>query len=109
VPESVAIATNLYNNAVDAFNNATAAAASAIIAAAASTAAINAAGAVQWVSATTYTLGFVVWSPINFQTYRRAVAGAGTTDPSADPVNWTPLGASSPGGTLYLAANFGAF
>lgn len=46
------------------------------------------AGAVVWVSGTTYAVGDARYSPINLQTYRRKVAGAGTTDPSLDAVNW---------------------
>jgi hypothetical protein len=44
-----------------------------------------------WVSGTTYALGVCVYSPINSQTYRRIVAGAGTTDPSLDSTNWTQI------------------
>lgn len=46
------------------------------------------AGAVLWVSGTTYVVGDARYSPINLQTYRRKVAGAGTTDPSLDAGNW---------------------
>jgi len=42
----------------------------------------------KWVSGATYPQGENVWSPTDFKTYRRKVAGAGTTDPSADPTNW---------------------
>lgn len=42
----------------------------------------------KWISGTTYALGDVAWSPIDFQAYRRKIAGAGTTDPSADTTNW---------------------
>jgi hypothetical protein len=58
---------------------------------AAADAAINAAGAVAWVSGTTYAIGDVVYSPINFQTYRRITEGAGTTDPSADTTNYVKI------------------
>ena len=54
--------------------------------AAASSAAV--AGAVAWVSGLTYAVGDARYSPINLQTYRRKVSGAGTTDPSADLTNW---------------------
>lgn len=54
-------------------------------------------GAVLWVSGTTYTLGFLVYSPINYQNYRRIIAGAGTTDPSLDTTNWTAVGLSATG------------
>ena len=45
----------------------------------------------KWVSGTTYTAGTVVWSPINYQSYRRKTDGAGTTDPSSDTANWQKL------------------
>jgi hypothetical protein len=41
-----------------------------------------------WVSGTTYAIGDVRRSPANGYPYRRLTAGAGTTDPSADPTNW---------------------
>ena len=81
-----------------------AAAALSQIAAAASEAAANAsaaaaavsAGAALWVSGSTYALGDVVWSPVTYYTYRRIVAGAGTTDPSADAANWALAGSAAP-------------
>jgi hypothetical protein len=42
----------------------------------------------QWITGTTYAIGDVVWSPADFQAYRRKTAGAGATDPSADATNW---------------------
>ena len=95
VSEFGAVATNVYNNAVDAYNNATAASASASTASNAAASSVATAGATQWVSGTTYALGAAVWSPVDAQTYRRIVAGAGTTDPSADATNWTKLGGGS--------------
>lgn len=44
--------------------------------------------AVAWVSGTTYPSNRVVYSTVNQYLYRRIVAGAGTTDPSADTTNW---------------------
>lgn len=41
-----------------------------------------------WVSGTTYALASVVQSPIDDRWYKRIIAGAGTTDPSADSTNW---------------------
>ena len=67
-------ATNAASSAAAANNSALAAAAS------------N--NATVWVSGTTYAFGVNVISPINAQTYRRIVAGAGTTDPSLDTTNW---------------------
>lgn len=48
-------------------------------------------GATPWVSGTTYSKNQCAISQINFQTYRRKVAGAGTTDPMNDPTNWAML------------------
>jgi len=55
----------------------------------ASTASVGA--AVAWVSGTTYAAGFLVYSPINFASYRRKVSGDGVTDPSLDSTNWAAL------------------
>ncbi len=48
----------------------------------------------KWTSGTTYPLDAVVWSPISKLPYVRIVAGAGTTDPSADTTNWELFGPS---------------
>ena len=53
--------------------------------------AVAATGVVKWVSGTSYADGAVVWSPASYHTYRRKGAGAGTTDPASDRVNWRPL------------------
>jgi hypothetical protein len=81
--------------AVDVNADAVAAAASAVdaedavdAAEAAAAAAAAAANVTKWVSGTTYAEGVVVWSPITYLSYRRKIAGAGTTDPSADGTNW---------------------
>ena len=81
--------------AVDVNDDAVAAAASAVdaedavtAAEAAAAAAAAAANVTKWVSGTTYAEGVVVWSPITYLSYRRKIAGAGTTDPSADGTNW---------------------
>jgi len=81
-------ATETNSTAVDVNGDAVAAAASAVDAAVSATAANASANVSKWVSGTTYAQGDVEWSPINFFSYRRKVAGAGTTDPSADPTNW---------------------
>ncbi|MBI3157585.1 MAG: hypothetical protein HYZ20_19570 [Burkholderiales bacterium] len=78
--------------------NATEAYASAVTAAAAA----NSVGAALWVSGTTYAIGDVRRSPINGLPYRRLTAGAGTTDPSADPTNWTMAAPLYP--SLYVVA-----
>lgn len=66
----------------------TAAATSATNALASENAAAANSGATIWVSGTTYAIGNVRFSPITYLSYRRKTAGAGTTDPSADPTNW---------------------
>jgi len=71
--------------ATNASNSANAASASALSAASASNASA-------WVSGTTYQAGNVVYSTINYVSYRRKITGAGTTDPSADSTNWVALG-----------------
>lgn len=44
-----------------------------------------------WASGTTYAVGVVVYDPVDFLTYRRKVAGAGTTRPGLDATNWQLL------------------
>lgn len=48
-------------------------------------------GAALWVSGNSYSGGALVYSPLTSRTYRRKVAGAGTTDPSLDATNWAPV------------------
>jgi hypothetical protein len=57
----------------------------------AAAAASAAANASIWVSGQTYAIGVVRFSPINFLSYRRKTAGAGTTDPSLDATNWAQV------------------
>ncbi len=64
-------------------------------AAASATSAAGAAGAAKWLAATAYTQGQTAWSPINYQTYRRTVAGTTATDPSADSANWALISAGA--------------
>lgn len=47
------------------------------------------AGAPAFDAATAYTNGFVVFSTVDKQLYRRNSAGTSATDPSADATNWT--------------------
>jgi hypothetical protein len=59
---------------------------------AAKLAAIAGSGAPAWVSGTTYAKNVQVISQVNFQPYRRQVAGTGTVDPANDTANlWMPL------------------
>lgn len=76
------------NTAVTAANNAQA---SAFAATGSANNAATSSGAALWVSGTTYSVGNLVYSPITGRTYRRKIAGAGTTDPSADATNWIPI------------------
>lgn len=48
-------------------------------------------GAAAWVSGRTYQKNEGAISQVNFQTYRRRIAGAGTTDPANDSTNWAML------------------
>lgn len=78
------IAENVFDNAVDAYNNASAASSSAAAAALAS-------GAPIWVAGS-YVTGAPTYSPINGMVYRRLAPGGATTlDPSADPAKWFPI------------------
>lgn len=62
-------------------------------------AALAVVGAEAWVSGTTYAIGDPVYSPIDMQTYRRKISGAGTTDPSADSTNWEKVAINAPTAT----------
>jgi flagellar basal body rod protein FlgC len=62
-----------------------------LIAQASADIAVNAVNAISWVSGTTYAIGDVRYSTLNFQTYRRKTAGAGTTDPQNDNTNWEKI------------------
>lgn len=49
----------------------------------------------KWISGTTYAVDQMVRSPANQHLYVRLIAGAGTTDPSADATNWGLVGAGA--------------
>lgn len=110
-----AVSANVYANALYAESQAVAselsaadAAASAVEAAESAVLAANVTSAVLWVSGATYAKGAAAISDINVLLYRRLIAGAGTTDPSLDPVNWTlamPIPAAA---SIFLATTFGA-
>jgi hypothetical protein len=92
------VATQTYDNAVEAQTQASVALSQVALATAqvalaenSATQAAAAAGAAKWISGTTYSLGSVVWSPVTYLIYRRTIAGAGTTDPSSDTTNWGAL------------------
>ena len=68
---------------------------------AAASAAAAALEASAWVSGASYTVGYVVYSPIDFQTYRAITTHSGvTTDPSEDATNWVAIGGGGGGGGL---------
>jgi hypothetical protein len=103
---AAAEATDAANSATASSNSASASATSATNAANSATAAANSAasaGGVLWVSGTSYAVGFVVYSPIDFQNYRCIQATSGTTDPSADETNWVALGGGGGGLTEQTA------
>tara|TARA_R110000822_G_scaffold3317_1_gene14748 strand:+ start:4961 stop:5449 length:489 start_codon:yes stop_codon:yes gene_type:complete len=91
-------ATGAATSATESTNSATAAANSAA-----------SAGAVLWVSGTTYAVGYVVYSPITFINYRCIQATSGTTDPSTDATHWLPLSATpfTTGKAIAMAIVFG--
>jgi hypothetical protein len=90
--ELTSIADTTYDNTVEAAAAALTASTAATNAGISEQNAAASAGAAMWVSGTTYALGDAVWSPVDRLVYRRIVAGAGTTDPSADGTNWARLG-----------------
>lgn len=98
------LASDTYTNAAYALeqaNSASVQAASATTqaanAAASATAANNVAGAGKWSAATSYAEGTTVWSPVNFQTYRKRTVGSSTTtEPSITPTVWELIGSTIP-------------
>ena len=89
--ELTALGTQVENSKNAAKTSETNAQASAFAAAGSANSAASSSGAALWVSGTTYAAGALVYSPANGRTYRRKTAGAGTTDPSSDSTNWTPI------------------
>lgn len=62
-----------------------------------------------WVSGATYAVGERAISLVNFQEYVRRVAGAGTTDPSADFTNWRRIYGFAATKELGIASNQAGF
>jgi len=96
--------------ASDVTAKASAASASAQLAAASAIDAASIAGADAWVSGRTYAKNASAISQMNFQTYRRRVAGSGTIDPLNDSTNWAILNGDGafipqaiPAGSINLA------
>lgn len=74
-------------------------------AAASAAGAASAADVGAWVSGTTYAIGDCVFSLVDFQTYRRITNGGGTTDPSADAVNWVAITGAGGGNIIKALAS----
>ena len=91
VTEANALASGVNNDAAAAASAASTATDKASEASAGAAAAAAASGATSWISGTSYAIGDVVYSLTSFQTYRRKVSGAGTTDPSGDPTKWQQI------------------
>lgn len=71
---------------------------------AAAATAVGAAGAAKWLVGTSYSEGNTVWSPINYQSYRRNATGApasGGADPSSNPDWWVPITITIPAQFLF--------
>ncbi len=121
VAEIAAVATNVYNNAIDAFSSATTATAQADLAttngaaqvalattqaghaAASAAAAAATAGAEPWVSGQVYAQYAACVSLIDAQTYRRTTAaGSGIIDPKNDTANYVNI-SMSPAGVQTLS------
>lgn len=82
--EANVLASDVSAKQIAAANSATAASASA-------NAASQTAGVTAWVSGTVYQVGDLRYDTTSFLTYRRKVAGAGTTRPGLDVNNWQLL------------------
>ena len=85
------LAANVFANATDAAATSAISATQAANAAASASQAAASANAVAWNAPTNYVVGANVFSPSNFLTYRRRVAGVSATDPALDAVNWALL------------------
>ena len=93
VTETNIVAGEVNNDATTASTAASTATAASVSANEAADNAASTTNVTKWESGTTYAQGQVVWSPTDFQTYRRTVAGSGTTDPASDSTNWEPISA----------------
>lgn len=110
--EANTLQTDVNAKQTTASNAATSATVSAAAALASQILANASANATVWVSGTTYALGANVISLANVRSYRRLVAGAGTTDPSLDTTNWVSSGpgvvrSARTSNTVIAAGDFG--
>ena len=93
VGQFAAVATNVYNNAAEAFQ-------SALTATAQANAALAVAGVQVFNPSKAYAAGESAYSLINGQTYRRITAGTSATNPANDQVNWRLLSGSDVNGAF---------
>ena len=115
--EANALGSYLDGVAGDVDTDATAAAASASAAATSETNAANSATAAAnsaasvasaWVSGASYSVGTLVYSTLDYKTYRAQTTHSGeTTDPSSDTVNWVSMGGISTGKSIAMSIVFG--
>lgn len=111
------VGTEVDNDATAAANSASAAAGSANTALghanSASTYADTAANSVAsvasaWSSGASYSVGTLVYSTVDYQTYRAITTHSGeTTDPSSDTTNWLAMGGISTGKSIAMSIVFG--
>jgi hypothetical protein len=88
----------------------TLAAAQATNAANSATAAANSAASVAsaWSSGSSYSVGTLVYSTVDYKTYRAITTHSGeTTDPSSDITNWIAMGGISTGKSIAMSIVFG--
>lgn len=100
VAQFTAVATNVYNNAVEAFQSAAAAATSASFAASQAAAAQAVTGVAAFNASKAYAAGEAAFSLINGQTYRRLSAGTSSTNPANDQTNWRLIAGNDINGTF---------
>lgn len=94
------VATNVYDNAVGAFQSAASALLSAQVAAAQAQAAQAVSGVLVFNPAKAYAAGEAAYSLVNGQTYRRITAGTSATNPANDQTNWRLLSGNDSNGAF---------
>jgi hypothetical protein len=104
------VAGDVDTDATAAATSATNAATSETNAANSATAAANSAASLAsaWVSGASYSVGTLVYSTLDYKTYRAITTHSGeTTDPSSDTVNWVSMGGISTGKSIAMSIVFG--
>ncbi len=104
------IGTSVDTDATAAATSASNAATSETNAANSATAAANSAASVAsaWSSGASYSVGTLVYSTVDYQTYRAITTHSGeTTDPSSDTTNWVSMGGISTGKSIAMSIVFG--